>query len=852
MDKHLTQLDNGLKTLFINSPGSPSGTVQVWFRAGSVVEDKEDFGVAHFLEHMFFKGTKTRPGANIAMEVESFGGEINAFTSFDYTCYYINTPSNKIHQTCDILLDMVSNPEFRMEDLVPERGVVFEEYRRSIDSPTQFLFQNLQKNCFTKGYKHPILGTEKHIKNFTREQLIRFRKKFYNSSNALLVVAGDLKNQKNIEKKINQFKLPKGPSTVFPNFKLANKAKIDVHHKDIETMNLYLTIEAPPFDKKESAIEDLALNCLGHGESSILFKYLVLDGTLANNCSCSTMFMSNGGAHFIKASFPYENLNKVLTKLNQVLTKVYKEGFDHFDLKKIKNQYLASKIYEKESIEAFAFSLGHGFAQNGDINCEEVFLSRIKDVNIEEVNKSIRNILSRPIHLTCQIPNNGKLESVKTKLEQFNRKLENISNTKLRNNTNKNNIGKSKYDPQVEHIPIAPGVSLIYRQNPMTPTFVMQAYLKGGLTEETHKNNGIYHLTGSLLAKGHKNKPYAELRQTLEENSANLSGFSGRNAYGLILHGLSHQTDELFNEFFQSLIDPSFDEELFNHDQMITLRQLLDQEKDPVKTCFKEVGKVVFGNHPYALNVIGTPSSHANISLDDIRNLHQENLKAKSLLFTYCGDLSRFEIEDKVRRHILDIKRSFKNIKRQHQVKPHLKNISIEMDREQTHIFIGMPSVPLADDRNLLLKIITTHLSGQSSELFVDVRDKKGLCYTAQPIHFSALEGGFWGIYMASGHDKVEAATEAIRNILGKIKTKGLKKAQFNRVKKMIEGQNLINIQTNDDYANLYSINCLHGLGLDEFHNNQKKIKEMDYENFQQGVKKLFNNEMFEVIVGKK
>lgn len=89
-------LANNLNTLFIHSPGSTSASVQMWFRAGSALEKTKDLGIAHFLEHMFFKGTKKRPGAQIARDVESYGGEINAFTSFDYTCYYINTPNRKL------------------------------------------------------------------------------------------------------------------------------------------------------------------------------------------------------------------------------------------------------------------------------------------------------------------------------------------------------------------------------------------------------------------------------------------------------------------------------------------------------------------------------------------------------------------------------------------------------------------------------------------------------------------------------------------------------------------------------------------------------------------------------------
>ena len=174
---HIEQkvLKNKLSTLFINSEGSTTSSVQIWFRAGSALEKESDYGIAHFLEHMFFKGTKKRPGAMIAKEVESFGGEVNAFTSFDYTCYYINAPVTHLKNTVDIIMDMVSNPQFLDEDFPAEREVVFEEFRRSLDNPSQFAFKELQNSSFTGGYSHQILGNEKTIKNFSKKQLMNLQ-----------------------------------------------------------------------------------------------------------------------------------------------------------------------------------------------------------------------------------------------------------------------------------------------------------------------------------------------------------------------------------------------------------------------------------------------------------------------------------------------------------------------------------------------------------------------------------------------------------------------------------------------------------------------------------------------------
>ncbi len=844
-------LKNGLETLFIDFPGSTSSSVQIWFKAGSALEAKKDEGIAHFLEHMFFKGTKTRPGAAIAHEVESFGGEVNAFTSFDYTCYYINSPNSKIIPTTDILLDMVANPMFKKEDFTPEIGVVFEEYRRSQDNPNQYSFQKIQGSSFTGGYSHPILGTEKTILKFNREQLQDFRKKHYNLNNALLVVSGDLKEKAKIIKAIEKYKLPKGDSSIFPKFKLKNKPTISVHKKDVRMSQLTLTIQGPAYADSNAAAEDLALSTLGHGETSRLHRKLVLDGTLSNGASSSTMFMSKGGVHFLRVSLPHKNLKKALKRLELIFKDLVKQGLKKDEITKIQNQYVASKIYEKESLESYAFSLGHGFAQAGNINCEEDFIKRIKSTSITEVNQTFKEIFSRPIHISLQVPQKTDLEKTQKILKEF---QENTSKLKdLAKDTNVKEKGiTSKFDPQVKVIELKKGISLLYRHNPLNPTFVLHTYLKGGLTEETKKNNGIYHLLSGTISKGHKEKFYDELKEELENKSAHISGFTGKNAYGITMHGLTENAPGLFQDFFSTLMHPNFEQKFIDHEKEMTLRHIENQEEDPIRHCFGKVNEYAFKGHPYSLNILGTAENIGKLKREDLLNLHNENLKNKEILISYCGDLSLEEVMSMVNKETKSLEKRSKNKFVIKEVKPEVgKKHFIKFDREQTQIFHFIPSAKLGKKENIVLKMIATHLSGQSSELFVEVRDRQGLCYSAQPIHFTALEAGYWGIYMASGHDKVKPAIKAIKEILNNLRDKGLSKKDFNRIKKMIEGQSLLNVQTNEDYANIYSVPTLQGLGLDWYHEGNIDIGKITYEEFQNEIKKVFKRKWNTIIVGR-
>jgi zinc protease len=854
MQHQLVKLKNNLNTLFVHNPGSTSGTVQIWFRAGSALERQENEGIAHFLEHMFFKGTATRPGAKIAHDVEGYGGEINAFTSFDYTCYYINTPSHELKQTIDILMDMVSNPEFKQEDLVPERDVVFEEFRRSIDSPQQSAFHKIQVACFEGAYGHAILGNENTIKNFSREQLKGFRNSFYNLSNAMLVVAGDIPDTTKTELTglIEKYKLPEGAESSFPEFELKKNSSIDLHHKDVRMATITMCLQAPTYNSNAAAAEDLAINCLGHGETSRLYETLVLDQTLANTASASTMFMNKGGAHFIRVVCPPNNIKKVLAKLTEQFKLISVEGVNQQELQKIKNQYISSKVYELESIESYAFSLGHGYAQSGDINCEEEFINRIKKASKHDVNRAAKDIFTRALHINVQLPKDASLEKCKADLQKFQAAIKKLKDSIKKAKDLPYKIQTSKFDPQAQVIKLKPGVSLFYRQNKMTPTFILHAYLRGGLSEEVAANNGYHHLLATTLTKGFGKFSYEKMKLLLEDRSASLHGFSGKNAYGLLMHGLSDNFHELVPLFEGSLLRPEIPNKYLKHEKEIASRALENQKEDPVKHCFAEANQLFFNKHPYAQNGLGNLANIKKISQNFLLTTHKKNLKTKEILLTYCGDLELNEVIEHLKPTIDALpSRASKKVN----FKKYTSTVGVEkyikFDREQTQIFYGIPCGKMGAVENTYLKMLATQLSGQSSELFVEVRDRQGLCYSAQPVHFTALEGGYFGIYMASGHDKVKAAINAIKGIIGRIQNEGLTKDEFERIKTMIKGQNQINIQTNEDYASVYSVAILQDEGVDYWHKSNQEIEALSYENFQKGIKKVLSQKWNTVVVGR-
>lgn len=845
-------LENGLNTLFIDAPHANVTTAQIWFKAGSSLESNNNLGIAHFLEHMFFKGTNKYPDMMLAKTVESYGGEINAFTSFDYTCYYINGPATDAITTVDVLMDMVSNPLFKEDDIEPEKGVVFEEYRRSIDSASQLNFFNIQKNCFPTTYSQPILGTEKTITSFSRDQLIEFRKNYYNLENSLLVIAGNLSEKEKIIETINSYHLPSGLKSNFPRFKLKNKPSIGVHENNVNQSTLTLTIQAPDYKEIKSPIEDLAINCLAFGDISPLYKSLVANSSLASSTSGSTMFFTNGGCHFIRFSFPTENTKKLIAELPKVIESVFKSQFTEDDVDRIRNQYIASKIYERESIESYAFALGHGFAQSGDINCEEEFIQNMKKASIKEVHSALINIFSRSLHFTLQVPKNHKTKNDKILLESLSKKINQLA-IKYQKKSEVKNLLTSQYDPEAKVIQLQKGIKLFYRQNTMTPTFAFQCFIKGGLSDESEDENGIYNMMAKNLVYGHHQIKYNDLKSELEKKSSYINGFSGRNAYGMTLHGLSDYTSDLFNHFMLLLLKPRFPVDLFNVEKELIKRTLHIQKEDPVKKCFSEFNNLVFNAHPYSRDLIGNEKSIQKITRKKIVDKHFQNLSHKEIVFSYCGDKSLEFIIDLVNSYLHELPvRKIINKKVTNKISPLFNKVqNYYFDREQTHIIIGKPSFKAGSMEDLYLKVFTTFLSGQSSELFLEVRDRQGLCYSVQALQNSALEASYWAIYIGSGTDKKDKAINAIQEIINKYQKSGLKSSEFKTTLKMIEGQNLLSVQTNEDYVNFYSIPVLHNLGIDYQHESMKQIKNMKLKDFNQFLAVFLKNNWNIITVGR-
>ena len=236
------ELNNGIRVAMEKIPYVNSVSVGILVNNGSAKEDKHLNGVSHFIEHMLFKGTKNRTAKDLVELIDNIGGQINAFTGTEYTCFYVKVLDNHLPIAIDVLSDMINNSKFDDEDIDKEKGVVYEEIKMYLDSPEDVVYDLLSEIMFEDtSLALPILGSYETVSNLNRESILEYFNQNYISQNIVISIAGNF-DPKDTMKILNQsfyknhFKENKSNNSLnscIPNFSQKLNAKL----KDTEQLN---------------------------------------------------------------------------------------------------------------------------------------------------------------------------------------------------------------------------------------------------------------------------------------------------------------------------------------------------------------------------------------------------------------------------------------------------------------------------------------------------------------------------------------------------------------------------------------------------------------------------------------
>lgn len=399
MKTDLFTLPNGLRVFLIDTKAFPTLTTLLIVGAGSRYEHEKNNGVAHFLEHMFFKGSKKYPDPYILTStIEQLGGIWNAFTSKDYTGYFIKATSEHFDTVIDVLSDVLLRPLFKEEEIEKEKGVIVEEINMYEDMP-QSLVGDLYENLLYKGNPlgFDVIGTKQTVTSFNKQTFLDYRSQLYHPNNAVLVVAGGLNQIKNEKLKMKNYleiikekfgEWGNGSKSEFTQM-IENQVKPQIFIKNKKTEQAHFCFgyrTFPSNDKRRRALEVLTA-ILGVGASSKLFMELREKRGLCYYVSTGLQYYHDVGNMVTQAGVPKE-VKKITEAIKVTLdehNKILKDGFDKKDITKAKEILKGRLLLSMED----SFNVAHFYGKKAvleiKIHSPQEVVDEIEKVTEEEI-----------------------------------------------------------------------------------------------------------------------------------------------------------------------------------------------------------------------------------------------------------------------------------------------------------------------------------------------------------------------------------------------------------------------------------------------------------------------------------
>jgi len=406
-------LSNGLKVVVIPDHRTPVVTHMIWYKVGSADETAGKSGLAHFLEHLMFKGTNKHPAGEFSKTVLRIGGNENAFTSTDYTGYFQRVPREQLGLMMEFEADRMTGLVLKDENVLPERDVVLEEFNmRVANNPDARLTEQIMAALYLNHpYGRPVIGWHQEIEKLDREDALAFYRRFYAPNNAILVVAGDV-DVDEVRPMVEQtFGLiaaqpaipaqrlrPQEPEPAAPR----TVTLADPRAEQPSLRRYYLVPSAATAAAGEGPALEVLAQLMGGGNNSYLYRRLVVDRPLAVSTSAAYQGISLDATQFTISAAPRSGVEfaQIEQSIDEMIAEIAQNGVRAEDLERVKTQLIAEAIYAQDNQATLARWYGGALTTGLSIEDIRSWPDRIRAVTTERVRDAAQKWLDKKRSVT--------------------------------------------------------------------------------------------------------------------------------------------------------------------------------------------------------------------------------------------------------------------------------------------------------------------------------------------------------------------------------------------------------------------------------------------------------------------
>ena len=660
-------LDNGLTILLRESHLAPVVELQIWTQVGSADERPGEEGLAHFHEHMLFKGTARRGVGEVAGEIEGLGGQINAYTSFDSTVYHATLPSAAWRDGLDVLTDAVRNSIFDEQEVQREREVVLEEIKRSEDTPGHVLGDLAFRACYPDHpYGLPILGPASNVARFDRAQVRRFFERWYTPDHMAVVAVGDFDCEEVASEIARQFAdaTPGDVRRQRPPARAPRALTVALERRAFEGHRVDLSWPATPFADRDAVYLDLLAYVLGECESSRLIRKLREEEALVDRIDAGAYTPLDRGVFSVGFETDEARLLPAIRRVVEETERLRTEPVRAAELERARINFLASEHFDRESVSGIASKLGSFETIGGDWKREAEMIETLREASPDDLLRVAQRFLSTDaLTITALIPDSSSQDLDRASLREAALAGARDAQQSASHEASERQEAEPGVGARVPlRTPAAPGLfgagrpvrsgagerfdarldnglRLHVLKRSDVPVAAVRFAGLGGLLSESDETSGITRFLSAMWTRGTRNHSAAAFAREVESLAAAIDGFSGRNSVGLTLDCLSESLEPALELFADALLTPRFDAAEVERERRETLAALERREDRLGQRAFQLFTQTEFGDHPYRGTVGGEPESVAQIRAQDLEAHAARLLRSDRCALAIVGDV---------------------------------------------------------------------------------------------------------------------------------------------------------------------------------------------------------------------
>jgi zinc protease len=825
------RFDNGLQVLLAPHRAAPVVAMQAWVHVGSADETDDATGIAHVFEHMLFKGTRRRGVGEIARDVEGAGGEINAWTSFNQTVYHVVLASRYFDTALDVVADALLASSFDPVELEREREVILEEIRQGQDDPGRSVAQALFSTAFVRHpYGRPVIGTAEAVRALTRDHLLDFYRTWYVPNNMTLVIAGDFDPEVARARVAQAFAGAQGVRVPRRHVREPRQtaARSSVLGQDVREAQLALGFHIPPLRAPETAALDVLAIVLGQGESSRLATVVRRRQELVTGVYAYAHSLRDPGLLVVGATLTPDRLDEALGAIAREVFRLAVDEIEDAEIEKARRVIRADTVYQQETAQGAARKLGFYESVAGDAAFEATYLAQAQQVTAAQVREVAERFLDADnATLAALVPEMGR--SPGRARAARGRKLLAIvqrgAAAAYRAHAPSGALVPGRDDLVRDVLPN--GVRVVVKRSTAVPVVAVRAVWTGGLRQETAATNGINHLLAVLVTRGCGERNADDVVAAVDEVAGALSGFSGRNTFGLRSEWLAPDWERGFQLTAECILDPRFPHAEFLRQRRRTIDELASRLDNPSFRAFRLFAENLYRRHPYRMDVLGSPRSVAGITRKQLVDYYRQHYPVSTMTIAVVGDVDPKRVLRRARALFGGVaaRRPLAG-----KVEPEdfaggraagagagMREVYEHLDRQQAHLVVGFPGTTVDDADRHALEVLTTVLSGQGGRLFLELRDKQSLAYRIGAFSVEGIDPGYVAVYLACSPEKLPAAYAGIREELRKLVDEGITAEELERAVKYLVGTHEISLQRRSSVASALAFHEAYGLGYDHY-----------------------------------